>query len=79
MLDPGEHPFIDRPSVVFYADARFVDPGQLDQAVTLGCARTHGTFTAPVLARIQAGMEQSPMTPKKMKEAFREAAAAGLT
>ena len=78
VLNPGEHPFITTPSVVYYADARLVDPGQLDQAITLGCARTRGAFAAPVLARIQAGMEQSPMTPKKVKVAFRAAAAAGL-
>jgi len=29
-------------------------------------------------ARIQAGMELSPMTPKKMKEAYRVAERAGL-
>jgi len=78
VLQPGEHPFIDRPSVVFYADARPVDPGALDRAVAGGCGRTHGAFAPPVLARIQAGMELSPMTPKKMKEAYRAAAAAGL-
>ena len=44
----------------------------------VGCARTHGAFAAPMLARIQAGMERSPMTPKKMKETFRAAAHAGL-
>ena len=78
VLDVGDHPFIKTPSVVYYADARAVDPGDLDRAVMLGCAWTHGAFAPPVLARIQAGMERSPMTPKKMKEAFREAAGAGL-
>jgi hypothetical protein len=31
-----------------------------------------------VLARIQAGIERSLFTPKKVKEAYRAAAAAGL-
>ena len=43
-----------------------------------GCARTRGAFAPAVLARIQAGMERSPMTPKKMKEAFRAAWQRGL-
>jgi hypothetical protein len=40
--------------------------------------RAHDAFAPPVLARIQAGMERSPMTPKKAKEAYRAAARAGL-
>jgi hypothetical protein len=42
VLGVGDHPFITRPSVVFYADARPVDPGDLDRAVAAGCGRTHG-------------------------------------
>ena len=78
VLQPGEHPFIDRPSVVFYADARPVLPADLDRAVMLGCGRTQGAFEPAVLARIQAGIERSLFTPKKVKEAYRAAAAAGL-
>ena len=78
VLNAGDHPFIDRPSVVFYADARPVVPADLDRAVMGGAARTHRAFETTVLARIQAGMEQSPMTPRKMQEAYRAAVAAGL-
>ena len=33
ILNVGDHPFIKNPSVVFYADARLVDPALLDQGV----------------------------------------------
>ena len=45
VLQPGEHPFIDRPSVVFYADARPVLPADLDRAVMVGCGRTQGPLS----------------------------------
>ena len=73
VLQPGEHRFIERPSVVFYADARLALPADLDRAVMLGCGRTHGAFEPAVLARMQTSMELSPMTPNKMKEAYRAA------
>ena len=79
VLKPGDHPFIQRPSVVFYADARTVDTRLLDQAVASGAFRAHTAFSGSVLARIQAGVSASPFTPKKIKESYAKAVAAGLT
>jgi hypothetical protein len=79
VLNRGDHPFIQRPSVVLYADARTVDARLLDQAVTSGAFRAHTVFSGPILGRIQAGLQTSPFTPKKIKESFAKAVIAGLT
>ena len=78
ILCVGDHPFIQKPSVVFYADARFVDPALLDQGILSDTCRSHAAFSPGVLARIQAGVAISPMTPKKIKEAYRAAEFRGL-
>ncbi|MCE0483108.1 MAG: hypothetical protein LV479_02595 [Methylacidiphilales bacterium] len=79
VLNRGDHPFIQRPSVVLYADARMVDTRLLDQAVASGSFRAHTPFSGPVLERIQAGLQTSPFTPKKIKDSYAKAVAAGLT
>jgi hypothetical protein len=79
VLNRGDHPFIQRPSVVLYADARTVDTRLLDQAVASGSFRAHTAFSGPVLQRIQAGLQTSPFTPKKIKDSYAKAVAAGLT
>ncbi|MEI8309896.1 MAG: hypothetical protein WCH98_03980 [Verrucomicrobiota bacterium] len=78
ILGAGEHPFIRKPSVVFYADARMVGTELLDRAIQSGSYRANAPFAASVLARIQAGIALSPMTPRKIKAAFAAATAAGL-
>jgi hypothetical protein len=79
VLNRGDHPFIQRPSVVVYADARTVDSRLLDQAVASGAFRAHLAFSGPILGRIQTGLQTSPFTPKKIKESFAKAERAGLT
>ena len=81
VLNRGDHPFIQRPSVVLYADARTVDSSFARSSVGL---RDHFReamphFSDPVLGRIQAGLQTSPFTPKKIKESFARAVIAGLT
>jgi hypothetical protein len=78
ILNVGDHRFIKNESVVYYADARLVDPANLDAAVARGAGSAHASFSPAVLARIQAGVEGSRQTPKKIKEAFRAAMRAGL-
>jgi hypothetical protein len=78
ILNAGDHPFIQKPSVVFYSDARIVDTRLLDQAIQSGAYRNHAAFSPQVLARIQAGVAASMLTPKKIQNAFRKFAAAGL-
>ena len=79
VLNRCDHPFIQRPSVVLYADARIVDTRLLDQAVASGSFRSHTAFSGAVLGKIQAGVQTSPFTPKKIKESYARALRAGLT
>ena len=79
ILNVGEHPFVQKPSVIFYADARIVDTRLLDAAVQRGACGTHAPFQPPVMARIQAGIAASPLTPRRIKTAYAAYTAAGLT
>ncbi len=78
ILNAGDHSFVQKPSVIFYADARIVDARLLDQSVASGAFRAHATFPAAVLKRIQAGLMKSPFTPRKIKAAYAGAVAANL-
>jgi len=80
VLNRGDHPFIQRPCVVLYADARTVDTRLLDQAVGLG-SRSAPTlpFLARYLEKSKLAYKTSPFTPKKIKEGFARAVIAGLT
>ncbi len=51
ILNAGDHPFVQKPSVIFYADARIADTRLLDKALQhVGCHR-HAVFEATVMAR----------------------------
>lgn len=78
ILNPGDHPFVQKPSVIFYADARKVDVRLLDAAVSSGSFRANAAFQDAVLKRIQDGLLKSALTPKKIKDAYSAAVAAGL-
>jgi hypothetical protein len=77
ILQPGEHPFIDRATVVFYADARFTDVALLEACVSKGIGRNHAQITPAVLQKIQNGLLTSPLTPQKIKTAFAAAKTEG--
>jgi hypothetical protein len=79
ILNAGDHPFVQKPSVIFYADARVVDTRLLDAAVQRGAYAGHAAFQPAVIARIQAGVTASPFMAKKIKTAYAAFAAAGLT
>lgn len=79
ILVKGEHPFIKRPSVIYYADAKIVpDATALDKAVAGKMWRQHDDFDQSLIARIQAGLMTSPFTPDKVRNAFLEAKKNGL-
>lgn len=67
ILNVGEHPFVQKPSVIFYADARLVDTRLLDAAVQRGGCGTHAPVAPPVMLRIQAGIVTSPLTPRRIR------------
>ena len=74
VIQPGEHRFVDRPTVVFFADARFANlTTLLDAAVNQGTASQHAPLDPALLRRVQAGLLASPLTPIKIKTAFTQA------
>jgi hypothetical protein len=79
ILSVGDHPFISRPSIVYYADARDVNTGVLAAAIQANVARLHQPFTQAVLVKIQAGIVLSPFTPRKIKALFLAEQMAGRT
>lgn len=79
VLLPGEHPFIDRPTVAFYNDARLAKATLLDSSVAQGVGRNHAVASAALLLKLQSGLVASPFTPTKIKTAFAVAKSAGLT
>lgn len=79
LLQAGDHPFVQKPSVIFYADARIVDTRLLDKAWQNGTYQRHAVLEPTVLAKIQVGVAASPFTPKKIKAAYAAYVAAGLT
>lgn len=78
ILNPGDHPFVRKPSVIFYADARLVDTRLLDAAVQRGAYQPHAAFQSAVITQIQVGVAASVFTPKKIKTAYAVYVAAGL-
>jgi hypothetical protein len=79
IIQPGEHPFVDRPTVVFYADARMVNVNTLDEGVRQNLVHQHDALSKELLQRIQHGLLASKFTPDKIKKAFEAAREKRLT
>ncbi len=59
VLNAGDHPFVNRPSVIFYQDAREMDLALVEKALTSGirnfvCTR-HAPCSDALLERIRKG------------------------
>jgi hypothetical protein len=78
VIQIGEHRFVDRPTVVFYSDARFTRLAALEAAVNQGIASRHDPLKPALLTRVQEGLLKSPFTPAKIRTAFAEAQQQGL-
>jgi hypothetical protein len=66
IIQPGEHPFVDRPTVVFYADARIVDVKNLEAALRQGVVRRHAPLSAELLASKTISLSQT-LRPTRLK------------
>lgn len=73
ILNVGDHQFITKASVVFYADSREGDAVAMCQALNRGMATSHQPCSAAFLTKVQAGILASPQTPPKIKTAFQQA------
>ena len=79
IIQPGEHPFVDRPTVVFYADARIVNVNTLEEGLRHGVCRQNAPLSAELLRRIQDDLFVSRFTPAKIEKAFKIAREKKLT
>src|SRR5690348_12699587 len=66
ILQPGEHPFITKESIIWYGDARFADARWLDELVRRGTAKLRDPCTPDLLKRIQEGTRVSRFIAKKL-------------
>jgi len=79
VLSSGDHPFIDRPTVAFYHDARTAKAALLDAHVSQELDRKHALASPALLQKLQNGLLASSFTPPKIKAAFAAAKTSGLT
>lgn len=68
ILNPGDHPFINRETVINYSDAKFVKVENLKKALDMTLAEPHSHFRNDILEIIQKGVLKSPHTPLKVKK-----------
>lgn len=67
VLNPGEHPFVQHPTVVFFADARIVDAKLVAAAMQAGAFQALDNCSDAMLLKIQQGLLASSLTPQKVK------------
>jgi hypothetical protein len=64
VLEPGDHPFIRHPSVVYYIGAMDVSNAGLESCANEGRLLLQGAVSPEVLARVRQGAAQSPFIPE---------------
>ena len=72
ILQQGEHPFINRPSSVFYGDARLIDARDLDGKVKANHIQPHSQCPPQTLENVRAGVLASEFTPQKVQRFYEE-------
>jgi hypothetical protein len=70
-LGPGDHPFIRKPSVVFFPDTRVMPVQAIVSEVQNAQATFHDDCSEDLLERVRDGLLASPATPRRMKEYVR--------
>jgi hypothetical protein len=71
-LDVGDHPFIRKPTIVFYPDAHVRPVHQIESAVRNADATFHDDCSEDLLESIRQGLLDSPATPRRVKAYVRE-------
>lgn len=70
-LGPGDHPFIRKPTVVFYPDTRLMQAHSIISEIQNGLATFHADCSGDFLERVRQGLLASPATPRRMKACVR--------
>ena len=77
-LRAGDHPYIDRPTVVSYMDARLVSINALEQALAAKSLHLRERFDMGLVQEFQRGLMASVETPRKVQTAYRLAVSMNL-
>ena len=71
LLNVGDHPFITRPSFVYYAEAAFLDLSLVEQLIKHNSTRinckAHAAVKGELLKKIRDGLVRSKQTPNDIK------------
>jgi hypothetical protein len=71
-LRVGDHPFIRKPTIVFYPDAHLKRVEDIVNAVRNADATFHDDCSEDLLERIRRGLLDSPATPRRVKAYVRD-------
>jgi hypothetical protein len=71
ILQPGDHPYVRHPSVIFYKFAMESNAGTLQQWIDTGRADPQAACSAELLKLIQQGITASKSTPIGILKLFR--------
>ena len=66
-INPGEHPFVTRNTVICYDGARIVSESTILAAVSSGTLRLHSAVNGSLLDRIRSGAATTPHLPLGVK------------
>jgi hypothetical protein len=66
-LSPGDHPFIWKPTIVFYPDAQLRNVQDIENDVRNAAATFHDDCSEALLETIRQGLLDSPFTPRRLK------------
>lgn len=72
VIEPGDHAYISRPSVVYYKDAQLADAEAFYLSSRQRAHRAFPNCPEDTLRRIQDGLLASPHTPNKVKRYCRD-------
>ena len=72
VLSPGDHPWVQHESVIFYDHALIPEVRHLNEAVRRRIAELHQPCTPDVLRRVQDGLLSSPRTPQRVKHFYKD-------
>lgn len=70
-LSIGDHPFVVKPTVINFGDCLVTDVRRIAEGIDLKMFPVRDPCSAALLARIQAGLLQSPRTPFGVKRFLR--------
>lgn len=68
VLQPGEHPFVTRETVVNYLDAAITKTSKIEQAIAMGLGQKHDPVSPQLLNRLRADLLRSEFTKLKVKK-----------